>query len=212
MTTFTTSGSAAVFTTSGSATSFTVADAGSTFTVTGGAGPAGASGTAAIPTGGTARQVLAKIDATNYNTEWSTPSSTSLVLVGDATGTAASGTVTVDLSDTGVAAASYGAAGSVATFTVDAEGRLTAAANTAIAVTAAQVAGTAVVQSLADAKGDIIAATGADTWTRLAIGVTNNHVLTVDSSTATGMKWAAVTGGSASSSSGGDIYLAANYY
>jgi hypothetical protein len=158
--------------------------------------------------------VLAKIDAVDYNTEWvdQTGGATSLVLVGDATGTAASGTVTVDLSDTGVAAASYGAAGSVATFTVDAEGRLTAAASTAIAITAAQVAGTAVVQTLADAKGALIAATGADTWTRLAIGVTNDHVLTVDSSTATGMKWAAATGGSASSSAGGDIYLAANYY
>ncbi len=45
-----------------------------------------------------------------------------------------------------------------------------------------------------DAKGDLIAGTGADTFSRLAIG-TNNQVLTADSTAATGMKWAAAAGG-----------------
>jgi hypothetical protein len=40
-----------------------------------------------------------------------------------------------------------------------------------------------------DAKGDLIAATAADTADRLAVG-TNGQVLTADSSTATGLKWA----------------------
>ena len=45
-----------------------------------------------------------------------------------------------------------------------------------------------------DAKGDLVVGTGADTFSRLAVG-TNNHVLTADSTAATGMKWAAAAGG-----------------
>ena len=45
--------------------------------------------------------------------------------------------------------------------------------------------------TLFDAKGDILVATSADTAGKLTLG-TNNYVLTADSSTATGLKWAEV--------------------
>lgn len=46
--------------------------------------------------------------------------------------------------------------------------------------------------TLVDAKGDILAGTGADSVGRLAVGA-NNTVLTADSTTATGLKWAAAS-------------------
>ena len=43
-----------------------------------------------------------------------------------------------------------------------------------------------------DAKGDLIAGTGADAYARLAVG-TNGQVLTADSTAATGLKWASAS-------------------
>lgn len=52
----------------------------------------------------------------------------------------------------------------------------------------------AIQNTIVDAKGDLISATAADTPARLAVGA-NDTVLTADSSTATGLKWAAAAGG-----------------
>jgi len=48
----------------------------------------------------------------------------------------------------------------------------------------------AIQNAIVDAKGDLIAATAADTPSRLAVG-SNGQVLTADSTAATGLKWAA---------------------
>ena len=53
-------------------------------------------------------------------------------------------------------------------------------------------ANAAIAKTIVDAKGDLIGATAADTPARLAVGA-NNTVLTADSSTATGLKWATPT-------------------
>ena len=67
---------------------------------------------------------------------------------------------------------------------------------TAIDTTVFNNASAAIAKSIVDAKGDIIAATAADTVDRLAVG-TNDYVLTADSSTATGLKWGAPPAGGA---------------
>jgi hypothetical protein len=51
----------------------------------------------------------------------------------------------------------------------------------------------AIQNAIMDAKGDLIAATAADTPSRLAVGA-NDTVLTADSAEATGMKWATPAG------------------
>jgi hypothetical protein len=54
--------------------------------------------------------------------------------------------------------------------------------------------GSGILESLIDAKGDLIVGSAADTAARLAVG-TNGQVLTADSGETTGVKWATPSGG-----------------
>lgn len=69
--------------------------------------------------------------------------------------------------------------------------------NAAVA-TIGTAAGNVIGVNTVDAKGDLLVGTAVDTISRLAVGVTNGHVLTVDSVEATGLKWAAAAGGGSS--------------
>jgi hypothetical protein len=66
---------------------------------------------------------------------------------------------------------------------------------TAIDTTVFTNAGAAIAKATVDAKGDLIAGTADNTVARLAVGA-NDTVLVADSSTATGLKWAAPASGS----------------
>jgi len=75
--------------------------------------------------------------------------------------------------------------------------------------TQAQADALFIADTIVDAKGDIIAATAADTVSRLAVGA-NDTVLTADSSTATGLKWATPAAGGMTSLATGSLSGSSN--
>lgn len=94
------------------------------------------------------------------------------------TTTASAQSVTFDLDDTAVTTGSYGSASSVATFTVDQQGRLTAASNTPISITSSQVS------DLSTTLGDYVSKTAVGTETMAgSLSITGD--LTVNGTTTT---------------------------
>jgi len=113
--------------------------------------------------------------ATSPNFSWPEPDNTDLVKNG-----ALAIRTAVNAIDTSLVDLKGGTTGQV----------LSKASNTDMDFTwVAQDDSNAIQNAIVDAKGDLIAATAADTPARLAVG-TNGQVLTADSTAATGIKWA----------------------
>lgn len=89
------------------------------------------------------------------------------------TATSGSDTVTIDLDNTAVTAGTYGSASAVASFTVDAQGRLTNAANTNISITSGAI--TDFTEAAQDAVGAAIAA-GTQTNVTVTYDDANNKI------------------------------------
>jgi hypothetical protein len=137
--------------------------------------------------GGTTGQILSKATNADMDFTWINNDQgdiTGITATSPLTGGGTSGAITV-----GIQAASTSQSGAVQLTDSTSSTSTTTAATPNSVKSAYDLANAAVAKSIVDAKGDLIAATAADTVSRLAVG-TNGTVLTADSSEATGMKWA----------------------
>ena len=143
--------------------------------------------------GGTTGQILAKNSATDMDFIWIANDQgdiTGVTATSPLTGGGTSGAITIGIQD-----ATTSVKGSVqlsdSTSTTSSVLASTPTATKSaydLANTANTTADAAIAKAIVDAKGDLIAATAADTPARLAVG-TNGQVLTADSTAATGLKW-----------------------
>jgi hypothetical protein len=137
--------------------------------------------------GGTSGQILSKASNTDLDYTWITNDIgdiTAVTASSPLTGGGTSGAITV-----GILSGTTSNLGAVQLSDSTSSTSTTLAATANAVKTTYDLANGAIAKSIVDAKGDLIAATAADTVSRIAVG-TNGQVLTADSAESTGMKWA----------------------
>ena len=142
--------------------------------------------------GGTTGQILSKTNGTDLAFTWITPNPGDITSVGvtsPITGGGTSGDVTIAIQD-----ASTSQKGAVQLENSTSSTSTTTAAVPASVKSAYDLANGAIAKSLVDAKGDLIVATANDTVTRLGVG-TDGQILTADSASSGGVKWATASSG-----------------
>jgi hypothetical protein len=142
--------------------------------------------------GGTTGQILAKASDTNMDFTWIANDQgdiTGVTASSPLTGGGTSGALTI-----GILNGTTSNLGAVQLSDSTSSTSTTLAATANAVKTTYDLANGAIAKSIVDAKGDLIAATAADTVSRLGVGA-NGTVLTADSTEATGLKWVAPAGG-----------------
>jgi hypothetical protein len=142
--------------------------------------------------GGTTGQILAKNSNTDMDFVWIANDQgdiTGITASSPLTGGGTSGAITL-----GILSGTTSNLGAVQLSDSTSSTSTTLAATANAVKTTYDLANGAIAKSLVDAKGDLIAATAADTVSRLGVG-TNGQVLTADSAEATGLKWATPSAG-----------------
>ena len=142
--------------------------------------------------GGTTGQILSKTTNADMDFTWINNDQgdiTGITASSPLTGGGTSGAITI-----GILSGTTSNLGAVQLSDSTSSTSTTLAATANAVKSAYDLANAAVAKSIVDAKGDLIAATAADTVSRLAVGA-NGTILTADSAEATGMKWAAAASG-----------------
>ena len=163
-----------------------------------------ATAAATSATSAAASESAAATSATSASTSASsasTSASSSLTSANSASTSATSAATSATASATSASAAATSAASastsasSAATSASSASTSATSAATSATSAAASAASAAAAVAASFDAKGDLLAGTGAGAFDQVTVAATNGYILTVNSATATGLEWAAANAG-----------------